>query len=318
MHYPTDTHHTTKDLSPEELAECRRRLDQHLQNRKTDEALLQRAWQTAHQVATMLYEDFGATQVAVFGSLAGQKWFSKGSDIDMAVWGLPGDTYLDALWETRNFSPEFKIDLINFHSAKGRFRERIQSQAIPVQQGETDCSRFISECQKIRAEREEIYGEMNKQELIERIVDERSKIGRTVEEIRVRLQKMESASAEDIEDLKALVAMRLLLFYTGLEKIFGIIAREIDMDEPKGAEWHKDLLQQMTEERPSRPPVISEEIFADLMFVLRFRHRIRNIYVFELVPERTVENGKRVCDLLDPLSAELDIFIAYLEKEHND
>ena len=38
------------------------------QNRKVDHALLQRAWQTAHQVATMLYEDFGATQVAVFGS----------------------------------------------------------------------------------------------------------------------------------------------------------------------------------------------------------------------------------------------------------
>ena len=79
MHQPTDTHRTAKDLSPEELAQYRQRLDQHLQNRKVDEALLHRAWQTAHQVATMLYEDFGATQVAVFGSLAGQKWFSKRS-----------------------------------------------------------------------------------------------------------------------------------------------------------------------------------------------------------------------------------------------
>ena len=77
MHQPTDTHRTAKDLSPEELAECRRRLDQHLQNRKVDEALLQRAWQTAHRVAVMLYEYFGATQVAVFGSLAGQKMVLK-------------------------------------------------------------------------------------------------------------------------------------------------------------------------------------------------------------------------------------------------
>ncbi len=318
MHQPTSPHRTTKDLSPEELAAHRQHLDQHFQNRKVDEALLRRAWDTAHRVATLLYEDFGAAQVAVFGSLAQQIWFSKSSDIDVVVWGLPGDTYLEALWETRNFSREFKIDLVNFDSAKGRFRERIQSQAVPVRRGETNYRRLIPKCQTSPTEREEIYDEMNKRELIERMVDERSKIERTVEEIRIRLQRMESASPEDIEDLKALVAMRLLLFYTGLEKIFGIIAREIDMDEPKGAEWHKDLLQQMAVARPSRPPVISEETFAALMLVLRFRHRIRNIYVFELVPERTVENGKRVCDLLDPLSAELDIFIAYLEKKDND
>ena len=316
MLQPTDTHRTAKDLSPEELAQYRLRLDQHLRNRKVDEALLQRAWHTAHRVATMLYEDFDATQVAVFGSLAQGTWFSKSSDIDVVVWGLPGDTYLDALWQTRNFSREFKIDLVNFDSTKGRFRERIQSQAIPVQRGETDCSRLISKCQTTPTEMEETYDEMNNRELIERIVDERSKIERTVEEIRTRLRRMESASAEDIEDLKALIAMRLLLFYTGLEKIFGLVAREIDMDEPEGAEWHKNLLQQMAEARPSRPPMISEETFAALIPVLRFRHRIRNIYVFELAPERTAENGKRVCDLLDPLSAELDIFIAYLEKEN--
>ena len=314
MHQSTDTHRTAKDLSPEELDEYRQQLDQHFQNRKVDEALLQRAWQTAHRVAAMLYEDFGATQVAVFGSLAQGMWFSKSSDIDVVVWGLPGDTYLEALWETRNFSPEFKIDLVNFDSAKGRFRERIQSQAVPVQRGETDCSRLISKCQTPPTEREETHNEINNQELIERIVDERSKIGRTVEEIRIRLRKMESASAEDIEDLKAVIALRLLLFYTGLEKIFGLVAREIDMDEPKGAEWHKNLLQQMVEVRPSRPPVISEDTFAALTAVLRFRHRLRNIYVFELEPERTAENGKQVCALFNTLSTELDAFISYLDR----
>lgn len=46
MHHPTDTHRTAKDLSPEALAEYSRRLDQQFQNRKVDEALLQRAWQS--------------------------------------------------------------------------------------------------------------------------------------------------------------------------------------------------------------------------------------------------------------------------------
>ncbi|MCY3551547.1 MAG: hypothetical protein OXH39_13885 [Candidatus Poribacteria bacterium] len=313
MHQSTDTHRTAKDLSPEELAEYRQRLDQHFQNRKVDEVLLQRAWQTAHRVATMLYEDFGATQVAVFGSLAGQKWFSKGSDIDIAVWGLPGDTYLEALWETRNFSPEFKIDLINFHSAKGQFRERIQSQAISVQQGETDCSRLISECQKIRREREEIYGKMNNQELINRIADERKKIARTVEKIKTRLEKMEAASAEDQEDLKDLIAMRLPVFYMGLENIFKRIAKEIDMDEPQGKNWHTDLLQQMSTSRSLRPSVISEKTATALTHILKFRHRFRNIYVFELELEKIVENAQEVCDIFDGLSTELDVFIVWLE-----
>ena len=312
MQQPTDTQRTAKDLSPKDLAEYRQRLNQHFQNRKVDEALLQRAWQTAHRVATMLYEDFGATQVAVFGSLAGQEWFSKGSDIDMAVWGLPSDTYLDALWETRNFSPEFKIDLINFHSTKGRFRKRIQNQAISVQQGEIDCNRLISECQKIHKKRKEIYGKMNNQELINRIADEEKKIARTVEEIKTRLKKMEAASAEDREDIKDLIAMRLPVFYMGLENIFKRIAKEIDMEAPQGKNWHTDLLQQMSTSRPLRPPVISEKTAAALTRILKFRHRFRNIYVFELELEKIVENAQEVCGIFEGLSTELDVFIVWL------
>ena len=317
MHHPTEDHRTAKDLSPEELAECRRRLDQHFQNRKVDEALLQRAWQTAYRVAAMLYEDFGATQVAVFGSLAGQKWFSKGSDIDIVVWGLPGDTYLDALWETRNFSPEFKIDLVNFHSAKGRFRERIQSQALPIQRGETDFNKLTTNCQVNHTKTEDTY-DVDRQDLIERIADERGKIERTVEEIKVRLKKMEKASAEDMADLKDLVAMRLPVFYMGVENIFKRIAEEIDMDEPQGKNWHTDLLQQMSTSRASRPSVISEKTAAALTRILKFRHRFRNIYVFELELEKIVENAQEVCNIFDGLSTELDVFIVWLKRQDPD
>ncbi len=127
MHQPTDTHRTAKDLSPEELAEYSRRLDEHFKNRKVDEELLQRAWQMAHQVANMLYEDFGATQVAVFGSLADQDSFSKWSDIDIAVWGIPNDKYLRASSIASDISGLFKVDLVDFKSCKRLFRERIQS-----------------------------------------------------------------------------------------------------------------------------------------------------------------------------------------------
>lgn len=317
MYHPTEDYRTAKDLSPEELAEYSRQLDQHLRNREVDEVLLQRAWQTAHQVATMLYDDFGATQVAVFGSLARQKWFSKRSDIDIVVWGLPGDTYLDALWETRNFSPEFKIDLVNFHSVKGRFRERIQSQTVPIQMGETALSKLTPNCQTNRAKTEETY-EVDRQDIIERITDEHRKIERTVEGIRIRLRKMESASGEDLEDLKDLVAMRLPVFYMGVENIFKRVAQEIDMDEPQGKNWHKDLLQQMSMSRPSRPSVISTKTTAALVLTLKFRHRLRNIYVFELDLEKTVENAQQVCDIFDSLSTELNAFTVWLSKQESD
>ena len=135
MHLPTDTHQTAKDLSPEELKEYRLHLDEHFQNRKVDEALLQRAWHTAHRIAAMLYEDFGATNVAVFGSLAETNSFSKWSDIDIAVWGIPNNRYIRASSRASDISGLFKVDLVDFENCKGLFRERIQSQLALIEKG---------------------------------------------------------------------------------------------------------------------------------------------------------------------------------------
>ena len=99
MRQSTNTHRTAKHLSPEELKQYRLRLERHFQNRQVDEALRQRAWQTVHRVADMLYKDFGATDVAVFGSLAERESFTKWSDIDIAVWGIRSEEYFRAVWE---------------------------------------------------------------------------------------------------------------------------------------------------------------------------------------------------------------------------
>ena len=176
MPQSADRHRTAKDLSPEELAEYRRRLDQQFQNRKVDEALLQRAWQTAHRIAATLYEDFGATQVAVFGSLAEPESFSKWSDIDIAVWGLPNDQYFRASSIASDISGLFKVDLVDFESCKGVFRERIQSQLTPIKKGT-------------------IY-KVNRSTLIQRICDERVKIERTLKKITERLEKIKTAPIE--------------------------------------------------------------------------------------------------------------------------
>ena len=176
MPQPTDTHRTAKDLSPEELAQYRQRLDQHFQNRKVDEALLQRAWQTAHRVAAMLYKDFGVTHVAVFGSLTERESFSKGSDIDIAVWGIPSDTYFRAVWEAEDISRLFKLDLVDFESCKELFQERIESQSVRIRKGET-------------------YS-VDRSQLIQDISEERPKIERSISGIKKALQRIETAPAE--------------------------------------------------------------------------------------------------------------------------
>ena len=73
-----DTHHTAKDLSPQELAQYHQRLDQHFQNRKVDEALLQRAWHTAHRIAAMLYKDLVQRKLLCLDRLLNQSRSQNG------------------------------------------------------------------------------------------------------------------------------------------------------------------------------------------------------------------------------------------------
>ncbi|MDE0326784.1 MAG: hypothetical protein OXN27_22895 [Candidatus Poribacteria bacterium] len=298
MPQSTDTHRTAKNLSPEELAKYRQRFDQHLQNRKVDDALLQRAWQTAHRIAEMLYKDFGATQVAVFGSLAEADTFSKWSDIDIAVWGIPNDKYFRAASVTSDISGLFKVDLVDFDSCKGLFRERIQSQLTPIKKGAT-------------------Y-KVDRSELIQRISDECIEIEGTIEKITERLEKIKTAPIIYKEEIETAIAKNIVDCYRGIETIFKQIAMDIDLRMPDGSRWHKELLIQMTEPYAERQPVISQETFEILEEFLEFRHVFNNIYEKKLTYSKTEKNAKQIGELFDILSKELDTFIAYLEKQEND
>ena len=295
MHQPTDTHRTAKDLSPEELREYRLRLDEHFQNRKVDEALLQRAWHTAHRIATMLYDDFGATKVAVFGSLAEQESFSKWSDIDIAVWGIPNNKYFRASSIASDISGLFKVDLVDFESSKGLFRERIQSQLIPIEKG--------------------IVYEVDRSALIQCISDERSKIEKNVGKIAERLEKIKIAPVAYKEEIQATIAKNLVDCYRGIENIFRRIALDVDLRIPDGSRWHKELLGQMTALKDERQPVISQKTFELLQELLGFRGVFNNIYGEELIYEKTEKNAKQVDELFNRLSEELEIFITFLEKQ---
>lgn len=321
MPKPKATHHTAKEISPEELVACRKRLEHLWKSRIVDEGLLHRAWRTAHEVAALLYEKFGATQVAVFGSLTEPMWFTKRSDIDIAVSGLSYDVYDKASVTMMNVDSEFRIDLTNFEMSKGIFRERVKHQAIPIEKGMhpvlwRTLYKHLHR-QVFPANEGEIY-EMNRKRLTQRINDELTKIAETLERITRGLEKIEVVSIDVREFIENTIATDLADVYRGIENIFLRIAREVDMHVPTGSKWHKNLLAQMVEQRPERPPVISEKIALRLEDLLEFRHKVNNIYGKALVYEKTEVHAKSIDELFATGSQELKTFTDSLASREED
>ena len=305
-------------MSPEELADCRRHLEQQWKTRHVDEALLQRAWKTAHQIAAMLYQDFGATRVAVFGSLAERDWFTQLSDIDIVAWGMPNEAYWDAYGKVVYFDETFNIDFVTFEETKGLFRERLQRQAVFIENRaeRTPQNTFAGDVPPRAAEQRTHY-EMNRSRLIQRIDDERAKIERTVGSIAEALDDMKVVAPNHSKYIEESIAMKLTKVYDGIETIFERIARAVDRHVPNSEKWHNELLQQMGARRTERPPVISEETAAQLKDLLEFRHKVRNIYGDELIYELTEAHAKRINELFARVCADLDTFATSLKKEEN-
>lgn len=71
-------------------------------------------------------------------------------------------------------------------------------------------------------------------------------------------------------------------FYTGVEKALRRVAAWSG-SVPRGEAWHRDLLEASRLDIPGvRPAVLSLESAAQLERYLTFRHRFRNLYVFDL------------------------------------
>ena len=311
----------SNQMSSEELASCRKQLERRWKNRKVDEALLEQAWQVAYEIATLLYDEFGATQVVIFGSLAEPINFTKSSDIDIAVWGLSDKIHSDVYWKVKDIDTGFKIDLINFDTTKGLFRERIQQQAIPIKKGEqpTLWKTFYEHLhrQVLPTVEEEIY-EMNRKKLTQRINDELAKIEDILERIRRGLKIIKVVPIDITEFIENTIATDLADIYSGIERIFERIANEVDGHLPRGSRWHKNLLEQMTKQRPERQPVISENTFLQLGKLLEFRHKVNNIYGRELKYDNTLVHAETIHELFAAVSQDLNTFTISLAQHQED
>lgn len=114
-------------------------------------------------------------------------------------------------------------------------------------------------------------------------------------------------------------ALNLHGFYSGLERLFELIATVVDNSKPTGAEWHQKLLAQMAIELSAiRPAVISKEMSSKLDEYRRFRHLVRNVYTFKLEAGRMNQLIENLSDLYEQASRELLIFADFLDQRAHD
>ena len=137
-----------------------------------------------------------------------------------------------------------------------------------------------------------------------------------------RIEKARNARTENSENQELFldsIALGIHDFYTGLERIFTQIATVVDGSMPSGKDWHRDLLIQMNISiNGTRTRIISTEIMQSLDEYRRFRHLIRNIYAFELDPDKIQPLVSKLNHIFADLKTELLNFVNWLENVEND
>ena len=149
-------------------------------------------------------------------------------------------------------------------------------------------------------------------QIVERINGEAPELDRLVQRA-LHAWSIAQRALEEQEVYLDSVALNLHGFYSGLERLFELIARHIDQSNPSGEMWHRDLLHQMAQEVANiRPAVIDPNRIPSLDELRRFRHLVRNIYTFNLVPEKIMPLILGLSELWSQVQEELMAFAEFL------
>jgi uncharacterized protein len=120
-------------IDPDRVEACKRTASAREAAQRREAAVRREtAWRIAHQAACMLKEDFGATRVIVFGSLAHGAWFTSRSDIDLAAEGIPPDAFFKSWCALDGLGSNFEINLIAIESASEEMRREIRELGIEL------------------------------------------------------------------------------------------------------------------------------------------------------------------------------------------
>ncbi len=150
--------------------------------------------------------------------------------------------------------------------------------------------------------------------LARRIEQEMLDLELTVATIQRHWTKAEAAATDRDAYLNS-VALNLHSLYSGLERIFELIAVELDGGTLGGDAWHAELLRQMSLDVPAvRPAALRPETAIALDELRRFRHRVRNIYAANLDPARIRPIVTGLPSLWEGLQQDLGAFVGFLRR----
>jgi predicted nucleotidyltransferase len=124
---------TTLDLTPEQIANYRAHaLRRRQQEQPEIERRREQAWQAAREAARLLKEEFNATRVVVFGSLARGSGFTQWSDVDVAAWGLAQEDTFRAIGATMDLETEVPVNLVDVNTVRPSLLSAIEREGIAV------------------------------------------------------------------------------------------------------------------------------------------------------------------------------------------
>lgn len=135
-------------------------------------------------------------------------------------------------------------------------------------------------------------------------------LDRVVQRISLLLEKAEETGDDGYLDG---VALNLHSFYTVMESCFEDIARTVDGALPSGSNWHQELLQQMSADlKELRPEVIRRSTRDCLDEYRAFRHLVRNVYAFNLKPERLEDLASDAGRCFEACKHDMESFVNFL------
>jgi predicted nucleotidyltransferase len=121
------------NLSPDKLAQYRRTAIRREKVRVSQmKVRMKQAWKLAKKAAKILREQYHAKRVVVFGSLLHETRFTKWSDVDIAVWGIPPDQTFRAIGAVMDLDSSLEINLVDVNTCTPSLLKSIEREAVDV------------------------------------------------------------------------------------------------------------------------------------------------------------------------------------------
>jgi len=257
-------------------------------DRQSLEQRRQEALAVAQQCQKILKQEFGAKEVILFGSLAGDGPWHWQSDLDLAVKGMSEDAIWKADSVLENIAPSWlKIDLVPLERVPPRVAARI------LNLNPMSDNKYLA--------------------LKSRLEDETIALENNVEKLQTVL-----AQAETVPEMfvTPTLASYIADFYTGCERISERVAVTLDGGLPRGENWHQELLKQVAESGgDNRPPLWSGSLVLELDEYRKFRHLARHTYNIEFKPERVLALAQNVQPVLAKVKPAIALFNEWLDNQ---